>query len=337
MRKSVKRWLWDAPRWRGMTAVFAFALAALLSPAAAQDYPVRPITIVVPFVPGGSTEILARILAQHLETRLGKPVIVENRPGAGTVIGSNHVAKSAPDGYTLLQATSTPMAINVSVHKALPYDPAADLVPLAMVAQSPFILLVSPDFPAKSVKELVAYAKANPGKISYGSAGPGSPHHLFGELFASMTGAKLTHVPYKGSLPALNDVVGGHIQMMFCDVPPSIGMIQSGKVRALGVSPSKRLDALPDIPTIDEAGVPGYEAVAWFMVAAPAKTPAPIVQRLHTELKAVLAMPEVKAQLTKLSLVPMDTPPVADMQSFVKSEIVRWGKVVEAAGIKGSQ
>ena len=189
----------------------------------------------------------------------------------------------------------------------------------------------------KSVQELVAYAKANPGKISYGSAGPGSPHHLYAELFASMTGTKLTHVPYKGSLPALNDVVGGHIQMMFCDVPPSAGMIQSGKVRALGVSPSKRLDAFPDIPTVAEAGVPGYEAVAWFMVAAPAKTPAPIVQRLHTELKAVLAMPEVKAQLTKLSLVPMDTPSVSDMQSFVKSEIARWGKVVEAAGIKGSQ
>ena len=319
----------------GVAAVVA--LATLWSPAKAQDYPARAITLVVPFVAGGSTEISARIVAQHLETRLGKPVVVENRPGAGTVIGSNYVAKAAPDGYTLLQATSTPMAINVTVHKALPYDPATDLIPLAMVAQSPFILIVNPELPVKSVKDLIAYGKANPGKLSYGSGGPGAPHHLYSELFASMTGIKMSHVPYKGSLPALNDVVGGHIQLMFCDVPPSAGMIQSGKVRALGVSPKARLAAFPDIPTVAEAGVPGYEAVAWFMVAAPAKTPAPIVDRLHRELKAVLAMPEVKAQITKLSLVPMETPSIAEMQSFVKSEIARWGKVVEAAGIARSQ
>ncbi len=312
-------------------------LATLWSPATAQDYPTRAITLVVPFVAGGSTEISARIVAQHLEARLGKPVVVENRPGAGTVIGSNYVAKAAPDGYTLLQATSTPMAINVTVHKALPYDPATDLIPLAMVAQSPFILIVNPELPVKSVKELIAYGKANPGKLSYGSGGPGAPHHLYAELLASMTGIKMSHVPYKGSLPALNDVVGGHIQLMFCDVPPSVGMIQSGKVRALGVSPKARLAALPDIPTVAEAGVPGFEAVAWFMVAAPAKTPAPIVDRLHRELKAVLAMPEVKAQITKLSLVPMETPSVSEMQAFVKSEIARWGKVVEAAGIARSQ
>ena len=229
------------------------------------------------------------------------------------------------------------MAINVTVYKALPYDPATDLIPLAMVAQSPFILIVNPELPVKSVKELIAYGRANPGKLSYGSGGPGAPHHLYAELFASMTGIKMSHVPYKGSPPALNDVVGGHIQLMFCDVPPSAGMIQSGKVRALGVSPKARLDAFPDIPTVAEAGVPGYEAVAWFMVVAPAKTPAPIVDRLHRELKAVLAMPEVKAQITKLSLVPMETPSVSEMQSFVKSEIARWGKVVEAAGIARSQ
>ncbi len=239
----------------GRTSCVCFELLRRLLPSAlsqtalAQDYPTRPITIVVPFVAGGSTEISARIVAQQLEARLGKPVIVENRPGAGTVIGSNHVAKAAPDGYTLLQATSTPMAINVSVYKALPYDPATDLIPLAMVAQSPFILIVNPALPVKSVKELIAYGKANPGKLSYGSGGPGAPHHLYAELFASMTGIKMSHVPYKGSLPALNDVVGGHIQLMFCDVPPSAGMIQSGKVRALGVSPKKRLAAFPDIPT----------------------------------------------------------------------------------------
>jgi tripartite-type tricarboxylate transporter receptor subunit TctC len=322
---------------RWIAAALALAALSPRAQAQAQDYPARAITLVVPFVAGGSTEISARIVAQHLETRLGKPVVVENRPGAGTVIGSNYVAKAAPDGYTLLQATSTPMAINVTVHKALPYDPATDLIPLAMVAQSPFVLIVNPELPVKSVKELIAYGKANPGKLSYGSGGPGAPHHLYAELFASMTGIKMSHVPYKGSLPALNDVVGGHIQLMFCDVPPSAGMIQSGKVRALGVSPKARLEALRDIPTVAEAGVPGYEAVAWFMVAAPAKTPAPIVDRLHRELKAVLAMPEVKAQISKLSLVPMETPSVSEMQAFVKSEIARWGKVVEAAGIARSQ
>ena len=318
-------------------AVAALALAALLQSAQAQDYPTRPVTIVVPFVAGGSTEISARIVARHLEARLGKPVVVENKPGAGTVIGSNYVAKAAPDGYTLLQATSTPMAINVTVHKALPYDPASDFIPLAMVAQSPFILIVNPELPVKSVRELIAYAKANPAKLSYGSGGAGAPHHLYAELFASMTGVKMANVPYKGSLPALNDVVAGHIHLMFCDVPPSAGMIKAGKVRALGVSTKTRLEAFPEIPTVAEAGVPGYEAVAWFMVAAPAKTPAPVVDRLHSELKAVLAMPEVKAQIANLSLVPMETPSVAEMRTFVQSEIARWGKVVEAAGIARSQ
>ena len=196
-------------------------LTAGMPGARADDYPSRPVTIVVPFVSGGSTELLARLIAQGLEAKLGKPVIVENKPGAGTVIGSNYVAKAEPDGYTLLMATSSPMAINVTVYKALPYNPATDLVPLAMVAQSPFVLVVNNDLPVNSVKELIAYAKANPGKLSFGSGGPGAPHHLFAELFASMAGIQMTHVPYRGSLPALNDVLAGHIQLMFCDVPPA--------------------------------------------------------------------------------------------------------------------
>ena len=318
-------------------AMFAAMLCGAQIQVHAQDYPTRPVTMVVPFVSGGSTEILARLVAMGLETKLGKPVVVENKPGAGTVIGSNAVAKSEPDGYTILMATSSPMAINVTVHKSLPYNPATDLVPLAMVAQSPFILVVNNDLPVKTIPELIAYAKANPGKLSYGSGGPGAPHHLFAELLASMTGIKMTHVPYKGSLPALNDVLAGHIQLMFCDVPPAKGMIEGGKIRALGVSPKTRLAALPNIPTIDEAGVPGYDAAAWFMVVAPAKTPKPVIERLHKELKSVIESPQTKEQISKLSLVPMDTPPVADMQAFVKSEISRWGKVVEAAGIAGSQ
>ena len=213
--------------------------------ARAEDYPSRPVTIIVPYTPGGSTEILTRMVAHELEQRLGKSVIVENKPGAGTVIGTTMVVKSDPDGYTLLMSTPTPMAINATVYKHLPYDPATDLIPLAMVASAPFLLIVNPDLPVHSVKELIAYAKANPGKLSYGSGGVGSPHHLYAELLKSMTGIEMTHVPYKGSLPALNDVVAGHIPLMFCDIPPASGMIAAGKVRVLGVSTEKRVAAFP--------------------------------------------------------------------------------------------
>jgi tripartite-type tricarboxylate transporter receptor subunit TctC len=321
-----------------LAVVVAFLLTMAVAPAArADEYPTRPVTLIVPYTPGGSTEILARITAQKLEQRLGKPVIVENKPGAGTVIGSTAVAQSTPDGYTLLMATPTPMAINVVVHKSLPYDPATDFVPLGMVASAPFFLIVNPELPVNSVKELIAYAKANPGKLSYGSGGVGAPHHLYMELFKSMTGTEMAHVPYKGSLPALDDVVGGHIQLMFCDIPPAAGMVAAGKVRALGVSTRERIAAYPDIPTVAEAGVPGFDVAGWFMVVAPAKTPRAIVDKLHDELLNVMASPDVKERIVKLSLVPLPTPSVADMQSFVKSEIVRWGKIVQQAGIAGTE
>jgi tripartite-type tricarboxylate transporter receptor subunit TctC len=305
--------------------------------ARADDYPSRPVTIVVPYTPGGSTEILARIVAQHLGPRLGQSVIVENKPGAGTVIGTTAVAKAAPDGYTLLMATPTPMAINVKVHKQLPYDPATDFVPLAMVASAPFVLIVNPALPVHSVKELIAYAKEHPGKLSYGSGGVGAPHHLYAELLKSMTGIGMTHVPYKGSLPALNDVVAGHIDLMFCDIPPAIGMIKTGRVRVLGVSTKARVEMFPDVPSIAEAGVPGFDVAGWFMVVAPAQTPPAIVAKLHDAMQAVLAAPDVKEQIAKLSLVPLASPSVEEMKAFVKSEIARWGKVVEAAGIAGTE
>ena len=318
-------------------ALIALSFVFILSRAEAQDYPTRPITIVVPYTAGGSTEILARFVGQKLEERVGKSVIIENKPGAGTVIGSNLVAKSGPDGYTLMMATPTPMAINVMLHKQLPYDPATDLIPLVMVAGAPFVLVVNAALPIHSVKEFIAYAKERPGQLSYGSGGPGAPHHLYAELLASMTGIKMTHVPYKGTLPALNDVVAGHIPVMFSDIPPLVGVMPTGKVRPLGVSTKERVAAFPDVLPINEAGVPGFDVAGWFMLVAQGKTPAPIVDKLHRELKAVMATPEVKAQIAKLSLLPMDTPPVAEMQSYVKSEIVRWGKVVEAAGIARSQ
>jgi tripartite-type tricarboxylate transporter receptor subunit TctC len=327
-----------------MSLTFRAAFAALLSlavvspPAArADDYPTKTITIIVPYTPGGSTEILARMVGQKLEERLGKSVVIENKPGAGTVIGSNLVAKAVPDGYTLLMATPTPMAINFTLHKQLPYDPAADFTPLVMVAGAPFVLVVHPSLPVKSVKELIAYAKANPGKLSYGSGGPGSPHHLYAELLASMTGIKMTHVPYKGTLPALNDVVAGHIPLMFSDIPPLLGLVSTGKVRPLAVSTLSRVKAFPDVPPLNEAGVPGFDVSGWFTIVAPSKTPQPIIDKLHKEMLAVMALPEMKAQIDKLSLLPMTTPSVPEMQKFVKSEVARWGAIVKKAGIAGSQ
>jgi tripartite-type tricarboxylate transporter receptor subunit TctC len=320
-------------------APIAAALAAFLFcvQSQAQDYPSRPITFVVPFTPGAATDFLARLLGKELEERLGKPVVVENRPGAGTNIGSSSVAKAAPDGHTLLMATSTPMAINASLYKNLSFDPTTDFVPLAMVAQSPFVLIVKPSLPVKSVAELIALAKEKPGQLSYGSAGPGSPHHLFAELFSSMTGTKMNHIVYRGSVPALNDVVAGHIDLMFCDFASAVGMLQGERVRPLGVSTAARIAAFPNIPPINDAGVPGYDVAAWFMVVTTGKSPSVAVDRLHGELKSILAKPDIRDQVVKQSLLPMPSKSVPEMQEFVKSEIVRWGKVVEQAGIKGSQ
>src|SRR5215467_9820530 len=257
-------------RRRDFIALMGGAVAGWSRVARADDYPTHPVTLIVPYTPGGSTEILARIVGQKLEARLGKSVIIENKPGAGTVIGSNLVAKAAPDGYTLLMATPTPMAINFTLHKQLPYDPAADLTPLVMVAGAPFVLVVHPDLPVKSVKELIAYAKANPGKLSYGSGGPGSPHHLYAEMLKSMTGLEMAHVPYKGSAPALTDVVAGHIPLMFSDTVPALPLIREGKVRALGVSSAARLPSAPEIPPIAETGIPGFDAAGWGMIVAAA-------------------------------------------------------------------
>jgi tripartite-type tricarboxylate transporter receptor subunit TctC len=332
------------PRARSMVqALTRYSLAALAVVAAsaacagAQTYPTRPVTFVVPFAPGGGTEFLARLLGQRLEQRLGKPFVIENRPGGGGVTGAVSVARSAPDGYTLLMAPAPVMAINVSLHKKLPYDPATDFVPLALVVSSPYVLVVTPSLPVQSVSDLIKVAKDRPGQLAFASAGPGTPHHLFPELFKSMTGIEMTHVPYRGSLPALTDVAAGHVQLMFSDVPPALALINEGKVRALGVSTKERVAALPHLAPIADQGVAGFDAASWQMVVAPAATPKDVVERLHAEIKAFMVQPEVKEQVFKMGLLPVDTPSVANLQIFVQTEIAQWSKVVQQAGIAGSQ
>ena len=313
------------------------AVCAASTCARAQTYPTRPVTIVVPFAPGGGTEFLARLLGQRLEQRLGKPFVIENRPGGGGVTGAVSVARAAGDGYTLLMAPAPVMAINVSLHKKLPYDPAAEFVPLALVVASPYVLVVTPSLPVQSVPDLIRLARDKPGRLAFASAGPGTPHHLFPELFKSMTGVEMTHVPYRGSLPALTDVAAGHVQLMFSDIPPALGLINEGKVRALGVSTKERIAALPHLVPIAEQGVSGFDAAAWQMVVAPAATPRDVVERLHSEIKTFMVQPEIKEHVVKMGLLPVDTPSVANLQIFVRTEIARWSNVVEQAGIAGSQ
>jgi tripartite-type tricarboxylate transporter receptor subunit TctC len=313
---------------------FAILLASLASaaPASAQDYPARNVTFVVPTGAGAGTDLLARILAPKLTDRFGKSFVVENRPGAGTVIAANAVAKSAPDGYTLLMGTSTPLAINASLHKKLPYDPARDFMPLALIATVPFVLVVNNDLPVHSVQDFIRLAKEKPGTFAYGSTGPGTPFHLYAELFGSMTGVHMVHVPYKAAVAALTDLMGGRLQVMMTDFASSLPLIREGKVRALGVTTRSRAPAAPEIAPIAELGVSGFEAAAWQMVVAPAPTPKAIVDKLHAELKAVMAMPETRDQIAKIGLVPADTGSPEELQRFVEAEIVRWAKVVERSG-----
>ena len=320
-----------------LSIVVAWLVAAPTPPLRAQDYPTRTVTIVNPFAPGGGTDLLARMLAQKLEQRLGKSFVIENKTGAGSIIAAVAVQKAAPDGYTLLMAPTPTMAVNVSLYKSLPYEPLTDFVPLAQLSQTPFVLIVNPNLPVKSVTELIAYSKANPGKLTFASVGPGVPHHLYMEMLKSMTGIQATYVPYRGSLPALNDVVAGHIPMMFVDFGPATGALQSGKVRPLGVSSKFRVPGYPDIPPLAEAGVPGFEAVGWQMIVAPAKTPRPIVERLNRELTDILAQPDTKEQIVKYGFLPVANKSIEGLQDFVKSETTRWGKVVRDAGIAGSQ
>jgi tripartite-type tricarboxylate transporter receptor subunit TctC len=322
---------------RALLAVALPAVAARLAraqTAGAGDYPDHPVTFVVPFAPAGGTDSLARLFGQKLEQRLGKPFVVENRPGAGTVLATNFVAKSPPDGYTIMMAVSS-LAINATLYKKLPYDPANDLALVALAATVPFVLVVNPSLPVNSVEDLIKLAKERP--LSYGSGGIGAFHHLAAALFASMTGIKMTHVPYRGTAPALEDLMGGYIQLLFSDLGPALPLIKAGKLRALAITTKQRFPALPDVPPLDEAGAPGFDAASWQGVVAPAQTPQPILATLNTTLNATVATDDVRARLADLGMNPVGTGSVPELRQFLQAEIVRWGKVVMEAGLAGTE
>jgi tripartite-type tricarboxylate transporter receptor subunit TctC len=322
---------------RDIIRIVTAAAAAAPFAARAQDYPVRPVTVVAPYAAGGGADLVARLLALKLTERLAQSFVVENRLGAGGVIAANSVAKSPPDGYTLFLGTSTQFAIQVTLHKKLPYDPVADFAPLALVASAPFVLIVHPSLPVASIPDLIKLAKERPGQLTFGSSGVGGPPHLYTELLKTMTGIEMTHIPYKGTAQAINDLVAGHIPIIFCDLAPAVPLIRDGKVRALGISSATRFPTLPDVPPLAEAGVPGFDAVAWLMLVAPAGTPAAIVEQLHAEAKAIVAGADVQQQLVVLGVIPISSPPQAELSAFVKSEVARWGKVVQQAGLAGSE
>ena len=321
------------PRWLRCSSI-AVALLVLGGPiASAEDYPAHNVNIIVPFTPAGSTDILARMAALAWEQRLGKSFVVENRPGAGQQIGVNMVAKAPPDGYTLLMATSSARAVNPTLYKKIAYDPVKDFQPIAMMAHLPFILVINNDVPAKTLAEFIKYAKANPGKLSYGSGGVGASHHLYGELFKSLTGIQMTHVPYKGTVPALNDVIAGHIQVLFSDAPPALPQVKAGKVRAIGVTTAKPIATAPEIPPIN--GTVPFDSAPWQMLMAPAGTPAPIVDRLHKEIVAYIASAEGQKKLADMGLTPGAPTSPAELSKFVAREVVDWGKLVTKAGAAG--
>jgi tripartite-type tricarboxylate transporter receptor subunit TctC len=319
-------------------ALLAASLPAMIAAAradnGAESYPERQVSFIVPFAPAGGTDILARVLAQKLEQQLGKPFVVENRPGAGTILATNYVAKSPPDGYTIAMTVSS-LAADVTLYKSLPYDPAKDLALLALIARVPFVLVVNPSLPVNSVEDLIKLAKERP--LSYGTGGVGAFHHLAASLFSSMTGIKMTHVPYRGTAPALNDLMAGYVQVMFTDYGPAAPFISSGKVRALAVTTKQPFPVLPEVPPLAEAGVPGFDAAAWQGVIAPAGTPKAIIAKLNAELNAAVALNDVRARMRNIGMIPVGAGSPEELAEFLQSEIVRWGKVVEDAGIAHSE
>jgi len=319
-------------RWKVLAGAALLGLAGF-GPAAAQDYPNRPITLVVPFPPGGSTTIVARIIADKLAESLGQQIVVDNRGGAGGTIGTKAVSRSTPDGYTIVLGYTGTLAIGPTLYPSAGYDPRKDFEPIGLIGHAPNSLVVHPSFPVKSVKELVDYAKANPGKVNYGSAGVGTVSHVSGVYFANAAGIDLVHIPYKGTGPALADLLGGHIPMAFAPIPATHANIAEGKLRGLAVTSAKRSSLLPDVPTIAESGIPGFEASLYYGLAAPAGTPRPIVDKLNKALRDALASDEVRKRLATDGAEPLPSTP-EEYAAHIDQDETKWSKVVRESGAK---
>ena len=315
-----------------LRAGLAALALSMIQPAAAQDYPARQVRLIVPFGAGGPADVYARVIAQHLSEEMKQTFIVENRPGAGSIIGTDAVAKSAPDGYTLLVMSNT-HTTNESLVPNKPFQLMRDFVPVAPMNYSDLIMVVHPSVPAKDLKEFIALAKGKPGELNYASSGPGTPYHMAGELYKAMSGSNIVHVPHKASGEARSAVMGGHVQMMFDAITTMASNVAAGQVRALGTTGAKRSALTPDVPTVAEAGVPGYEATIWLGVMAPAGTPKDIVDKLNAGINKVIARPDVKDAWAKQGAVPMAMTP-AEFDKYLQSDIEKWANVVKSAGIK---
>jgi tripartite-type tricarboxylate transporter receptor subunit TctC len=318
---------------RGVMAGFAGGLSLLSEARAEAAYPSRTIKMIVPYPAGGTTDFLGRLVAEQLKTGLGATVVVENKPGAATSIGAEQVARAEPDGYTLLIATSTTLAINKTLYKSLPYDPVKDFTPVALVAAVPFALIINPEIPAKTLAEFIAYAKAKPG-LAFGSAGNGSPQHLGAEMLKAAAGIDIRHVSYRGSMPAMLDVIAGHIPFMVVDLQPALPQIRDGKVRVLGVTTSTRVAAAPDIPTLAEGGLADFELVAWQGIVAPAGVPRAIVDQLAAQIAKLVADPATRDKLTAIALEPLSGSTPDSFAALVKTEVDRWARIVKESGVE---
>ena len=324
----------------GVQSVFGLALAANLGAASmnptashAQTYPSKPIRFIVPFTPGGSNDVLARIVGQKLGEAWKQPVVVENKPGAGGNIGAEAAAKSPADGYTFLIAADNILAMNQSLYEKLSFDPQKDFAPVTLLGTLPMLLVVNPSLPANSTKELIALGKSSPDGLTFASGGNGTPQHLAGELFRSMTGVKMVHVPYKGNAPAVTDLIGGQVQMLLSPINSVLPHVKSGKLRALGVASTKRLPYLPEVPTIDEAGVPGFHNEIWIALVAPAGTPKDIIDMMQREVGAVLMQPDVKEKLAAQGIEPAGSSP-EELRTRIVNESARWAKIIKENGIR---
>ena len=308
------------------------ALMLVAGGAGAQAYPAKAVRLVVPFLAGGSTDIVGRTVAQKLSEMWGQQAFVDNRPGGGTTIGTDMVAKAAPDGYTLL-VTPAPFTINPSLLAKLPYDSLTDFAPITLINTTPLVMVVNPGVPAKNVKELIALAKAKPGKLNFGSSGTGGSNHLAGELFDAMAGVKMVHIPYKGNAGALTDIVGGHLDVVYNGITSAVALVRGGKLRALAVTSLRRSAALPDVPTLDESVLKGFEAVAWNGLTAPAKTPRDVIMKINADVIKIVNSPELKERLKADGSDPVGNSP-EQYAAFLRNEIAKWAKVIKFANVK---